>query len=293
MAEFPKRVFFQPGFMPEIQAELTSRGVAVQELKTQPILGRGPAQKELESLGLSENDMVMGIPWFVDTALRVMGIPVPSPPDYPECLTHLLHRKIWDSTLGQVEADLAAGKHKNIFIKPAEGAKGFSGLCVKGPVDDQLSGEWGLLNPEIYSLVAENGGRKMPVHCSEVLDMNSEYAVYVVDGVIRKICHYMCKKSSCRCKDGEPAARGEPVLSLDMAVVEDAVRLLTKSKETEKLTGYRVDFVLSRKPGEEDYQTTLCEVNDGYVSGRYDDFPPKDFTDMSISRFASLQSTRK
>ena len=48
-----------------------------------------------------------------------------------------------------------------------------------------LSGEWGMLNPEIFPLIADSGGRDAPVHCSEVLDMNSEYAVYVVDGAIR------------------------------------------------------------------------------------------------------------
>ena len=229
--------------------------------------------------------MVSAIPWYVDTALEVLGIPIPVPSDYPTCLSHLLGRKIWKSTLGQVEADLLDGKFQEIFIKPAEGAKGFSGMCVCGPFDEQISGEWGLLNPEIYPLVSSSGGRLMPVHCSETVDMNSEYAVYVVNDYIRHISHYMCKKSSCRCADGDRATKGDPVLHLNMDVVLDAVRRMSESKETESLKGYRADFVLARKSGEEEYQTTLCEVNDGYVSGRYDDFSPSDFADMSIARF--------
>ena len=144
-------------------------------------------RRELETLGLNETDLVCGIPWCVDIALRVMGIPVPEPPDYPTCLQHLLRRKIFLSTLGQVEADLAAGTYPRLFIKPALGAKGFSGTVVTGPEDGMLSGDFGLLNSEIYPLIADSGGREATVHCSEVLDMNSEYAVYVVDGTIRQV----------------------------------------------------------------------------------------------------------
>ena len=35
------------------------------------------------------------------------------------------------------------------------------------------------------------------------------------------------------------------------------------------------------------------EVNDGYVAGRYEDMPAKDFVDMLISRFGSLQRGAK
>ena len=91
---------------------------------------------------------------------------------------------------------------------------------------------------------------------------------------------------------GDRAAAGEPALYLDMAVVNDAIKVMNESEECRTLTGYRADFVLAKRDGEEEYATTLCEINDGYVSGRYDDFPPKDFADMTISRFAALQTTR-
>ena len=58
------------------------------------------------------------------------------------------------------------------------------------------------------------------------------------------------------------------------------------------LDGYRADFVLARQSGTAEYTTTLCEVNDGYVSGRYDDFAVADFTDMIVARFAGLQASR-
>lgn len=287
---FPQRAFFMPGFMTSMQEELRSRGVEVHELKTQPTEGPEAAKREMQAITdpLNETDLVAGIPWYVEVAMRIMGIPVPTPPDYPTCLQHLLRRKIWLSTLKAVEADLASGTYSRIFIKPSEGAKAFSGTVVHGPRDDMLSGDFGFMNPEIFA----GGGPDAPVLCSEVLEMNSEYAVYVVNGEIRGTSHYMCNRTTCRCQGGEKAAAGEPVVELDMALVEEAVRLVSESEETQKLTAYRADFVLSRRDAEAEYETTLCEINDGYVSGKYDDFGISDFTDMVVSRFAALQSTR-
>ena len=68
-----------------------------------------------------------------------------------------------------------------------------------------------------------------------------------------------------------------------------AVRLLSTSEETKALSaGYRADFAVVARvadtavgtadPTEQLFQTCLVEVNDGYVSGRYDGMPPKDFT---------------
>ena len=175
---FPARAFFQPHFMPDVQAELHARGVEVEELKTPADEPAVRIRAEMEQFGFTEADMVVGLPWYVELGLSVMGIPAPTPPDYPACLAHLVRRRIWQSTLGQVEADLgnAVGAFPAVFVKPAGkgGAKIFSGMVLSGPVDESLSGEFGLLNPEIYPLVAQAGGREAPVLCSEVLEMNSE-----------------------------------------------------------------------------------------------------------------------
>ena len=68
-----------------------------------------------------------------------------------------------------------------------------------------------------------------------------------------------------------------------------AVRLLSTSEQTKALSaGYRADFAVVARvadtavgtadPTEQLFQTCLVEVNDGYVSGRYEGMPPKDFT---------------
>lgn len=293
MSEVERRAIVQGGdFLPEVLEELKSRGIDVVMLQTNI---NNPAWKdavrgELETLDFCSTDLFVGLPSWVDLALTVRNIPVPTPPDYPDCLRSFLYRNVWESTLGDVYDDLRSEKYTLLFIKPAEGAKAFSGTVVQGPVDDMLQM---LLDTSIFPLC----GPDLPVHCSEVVEMNSEYAVYVVDGEIRKICHYMCKKSSCRCAEGDTAANGALPVLLDQDVVNDVVARLQNSPEGQLLTGYRADFALFKKPdttegdeSPESFQTGLVEVNDGYVSGRYDDVPVKDFTDMIISRFKSLQT---
>jgi hypothetical protein len=287
---FPARAFIQADFLPEVRDELLARGVPVVVLQTSVGDADWAAQlkRELALAKLSSTDLVVALPSLVDLALGELGIPVPEPPDYPSCLQHLLRRKVWRSTLKGVQTQLASGEApQSMFIKPAEGAKGFSGTLVKGPADDMLNM---LLDASIFpSLYPE-----MPVHCSEVVEMNSEYAVYVVDGVVRATCHYMCKQSTCRCSNGEKFLSGEAsAVELDASVVEQAVGLLSASEETRTLCGYRADFALVRTAGGEDgetFETGLVEVNDGYVSGRYEGMPAKDFTDMIVARFAALQS---
>lgn len=303
---FPRIAFFQPGgFLQDVQQEMKSRGIEIVILKTQPSDGHEAVRREMESLhNLDKKCLVAGLPWYVETAFDVLKIPVPNPPDYPNCLRHLLGRNVWTSTLGQVEHDLKSGNFPTIFVKPAKGAKGFNGTVLKGPVDGMLSGKYGWLNPEIFPNIKKSGGRHFPVYCSNVIEMNSEYAVYVVEGEIRSVCHYMCKASTCRCKAADLARTGvRKPIEMDMSVVHDAVRLLSMDEgDFKHVSGYRADFALVRsmvnkseegREEEEIWRTCLIEVNDGYVAGRYDGMKIKDYADMMISRFSKLQETSK
>ena len=89
-------------------------------------------------------------------------------------------------------------------------------MVLEGPGDQMLPM---LLDKSIFPMC----GPDLEVFCSEVVEMSTEHAVYVVDGQIRAVCHYSCKKSTCRCADGDRAHNGEPVFNLDMAVVRKAV----------------------------------------------------------------------
>lgn len=133
---------------------------------------------------------------------------MPEPPDYPECLKHLLHRKIWSSTLGEIEIYLlvpSEDKPEQIFIKPSHDTKAFSAIIE--PKDQMISA---LING--IPFVMDPLSADMPVHCSEVVEMISEYRVYVINGSIRSICHY----------------KG-PEGMLDVSVVEEAVKIFSAS----------------------------------------------------------------
>jgi hypothetical protein len=79
-----------------------------------------------QPLPLTRRDLVVGNFDWTRLTLKQLGLPVPEPPDYPDCLRHLLRRRVWRSTLGEVKAQLdvqpAAGRAP-VFIKPAASAK--------------------------------------------------------------------------------------------------------------------------------------------------------------------------
>jgi len=273
---FPERVLIQKGFLPEVYEEFERRSIPVVELvaPTDHVFYKSYLRDELTEKQLSNKDLIVAIPSGVEVGLQLLGIDITAP-DYPSCLQHLFHRAIWETTLGDA-VDIVSDGHR-FFIKPVEDAKSFNGFVAQGPVDAMLNI---LLDREIFPGLSSN----TKVWMSEVVDMSAgEYAVYVVDGVIRSVCHYMCKRSTCRCESGELDL---PTVELDMDVVQNAIEVLYENEP--RLTGYRADFALV-KDGDS-FATALVEVNDGYVAGRYDGISVADYTDMIVSRFRSLQA---
>ena len=197
-----RALIMREGSFNEVRKELQSRGFKIVMLRTSPgdVSWKSLLIRELRELHICKHDVVIANPMWVDVALKELRIPVPEPPDYPPCVSHMLRRKVWKSTLAQVRAALLSGQHKTLFIKPASGAKSFNGEVLHGPVDDVLECFLGPYYPHILP--------SQEVHCGEVVDMNSEYAVYLVDGFVRSICHYQCKRSTCRCCDAELAQKG-------------------------------------------------------------------------------------
>ena len=77
---------------------------------------------------LTTNDLVVGNFDWTRVAIKQLHLSLPTPPDYPECLSHLLHRKIWRSTLKEVKDYLDSMHEGSVFIKPAYDAKIFSAI---------------------------------------------------------------------------------------------------------------------------------------------------------------------
>lgn len=248
--------------------------------------GHGPLVAELESRGIevinrpfeefvhdpnnTRTDLVVGNHMWTRAALSHLGIAIPEPPDYPKCLEHLLHRRIWHSTLGEMATYVQSADHQT-FIKPSVEAKTFS--AVIEPQDQMLD----VFLNGVPGTTMRPHPPEFPVFCSEVVDMVTEYRVYVVNGEVRAVCHY---------------GGGPQDVEIDMGIVEDAIKTLADSDEGHDVCkGCGIDFAVLRKTGEdgeENLLTCLVEVNDGYSLGVYDGFGPQDEADLLIARWESL-----
>lgn len=164
--------------------ELISRCVQVRKVDSVPS-------------AVTRDDLCVGDFAFCKQALSKLGVAIPVACDYPECLSYLLYRRVWRSTLGEVGGLLLDGG-KAIFIKPAVDLKAFSGLIA--------TTDW------ISFLISEHSPQ-LPVLCSEVIKIAAEYRVYVVNAEIRACCCYMGEEK------------------LDKTVVDAAVTALFTSSE--------------------------------------------------------------
>eukprot|EP00756_Hemistasia_phaeocysticola_P020880 Hpha_TRINITY_DN15743_c1_g9::TRINITY_DN15743_c1_g9_i1::g.40100::m.40100 len=258
---FPKRAFIQQfeGKYVDTASILAARGVEVIPLSSEEMIRTPPK--------LERSDLVVGDFDWTNLALKQLGVKKPIPPDYPSCLSDLLHRKIWQSTLGAIAAEVKATPGFQVFIKPAEDTKVFSAIIEPKDqmIDTLISGIPGCIDalPE-----------STPVHCAELVTMVSEYRVYVVNGEIREVCRY----------------KGPDDDKLDLEVVRGAVKSLTESEEYSHLKGYGVDFAVIQKTPEAPPITALIEVNDGYSLGKYAPLSGQDYTDLLVARWGTLVS---
>ena len=74
--------------MPEIIMEFNDRDIPITILNTRtddPDWNQ-KLRKELRKMNLCATDVVVALPGWVEVALEELGIDVPEPPDYPDCL---------------------------------------------------------------------------------------------------------------------------------------------------------------------------------------------------------------
>jgi hypothetical protein len=261
----PARAFVQGhtgGRLPPESAlvveEMRRRGVPVAVLTSEEFLQQPPV--------LTRADFVVGDFSWTRAALRMLGVPMPAPPDYPACLRPLLHRRVWMSTLGEVHVQLLADPARQLFIKPAADIKAFAGLVA--------SVDW-------LPYLLEQHAPALPVVCSELVEMVAEYRAYVVLGELRAVCQYL----------------GPADAPLDMDIVKSAVSTLCASAEGEPLAGCGVDFAVMRIAGPDrdgalaTTVTGLVEVNDALSLGAYEGLSARDYTDMLLARWARLMAS--
>jgi hypothetical protein len=280
---FPVRAYIQrfddvPPDYQLVADELKTRGIPVVFKCTEDIVFAK------QPWSLTRDDLVVGNFDWTRLSLERLAITMPQPPDYPSCLNHLLHRRVWESTLGNVQSFLQLPENASteVFIKPAASAKVFAAIIEPRDqmIDTLISGI-----PDVMQGLPLS----TPVHCSELVDMVSEYRVYIVDGIIRSICQYR----------GTPPIAGSAI-TLDITIVNEAVQRLAESVEgRDVITGCGMDFAVmkEKKRNSNDnvdrYTTCLVEVNDGYSLGCYKGFSGKDYTDLLIARWSRLMGHTK
>lgn len=204
---------------------------------------------ERRQLPLSPRTLVVGEIPTVEAALRQLGVEPPGDDSYPEPLRPFLLRRVWPSSLGEVEQRYLDGDAEPVFVKPRERLKRFTGLVLDSP----------------SSLAAIGGAsRRTPVWCSELVHFLSEWRAYVIDGVVLDVLRYA----------------GDAQRPPDRGTLDEAVRAWTASGRAAR--GYGIDFGVL-----DDGRTALVELNDGYGLGSYG-FGADRYLDLCIARWEQL-----
>ena len=162
-------------------------GMRDRGIHTTPFYGFG----DIESItDLSVDVGIVGYVGDIHQALKVLGLPKPKTIDYPDCLNDWMHRKTWQSTLGEM-CDHYAEK---VFIKPATEEKLFTGFVWPNAC-------W----------KAASCSMDTEVLVSDAVDFKTEYRVFVKD----------CEILDCR------RYKGDWALALDRTRTLEAVEAMS------------------------------------------------------------------
>jgi hypothetical protein len=224
-----------------LRSEFERRGIPITLYTMKRILRR--------DLPISPQTFISGDMDAMHGAMRQLGIPVPEPNDYPQCLLSYLHRKIWKSTLKDIEQGFLTENISFMFVKPADRRKNFSGKVFSSYEDFWHLG---------------NICRRQEVWCAEVVKWRSEFRVYVIDNKIVSVDNYA----------------GDLNSKIDQTVVESALFAYRNSGEAP--AAYGIDFGVL-----ESGETALVEANDGYSLGAYT-IQAQPYTDLLIRRWEEL-----
>lgn len=201
-------------------------------------------------LDLDRTCLVAGEVDSISGALKQLEIDQPTTDSYPDSLKPFLHRRIWKSTVGNLQQGFFNGTMAPVFAKPHLREKRFTGRVFSEPGDFFFLG---------------GVSKREPVICAEVVEWISEFRVYVVNSEIRAIAHYV----------------GDAEAAPDRQILEQAVTLLDQAGQS--VAGYALDFgVLSSG------ETALVERNDGFALGAYEGLEAKDYADLVIARWTEL-----
>lgn len=245
---------------------------------------------------ITKNDFISGDIDVMFHAMKRLGINY-SYIDYPECLKPYLHRKIWESTLGEVRKRLFDDLGNEVelglnwFIKPKDKLKRFTGFVCE-TIDDLSK--------------CAGAGNQTKIWCSEPVRFTSEFRCYFINDEYQKdlfgeiyiprdmtvmdawINPYTC------CAIG---SFKKEINEEDLYKVKDFIReeLLCMRDERDIdrsdwvfYKGFPKAFVLDLgvlSTGE----VALIEMNDAFSIGKYDGIDDETYAKFLITRWEELK----
>ncbi|EQM48506.1 hypothetical protein D051_0693 [Vibrio parahaemolyticus VPCR-2010] len=199
---------------------------------------------------VGSEDVVVGNIPCIHRTLRSLGVEPVDIDDYPSCLRHLMCRQVEELTVSEAMYRIAVSGEQ-LFAKPKQ-AKLFTGQEFS-----PMSG---------MSILRGLDGDK-ELYVSPIVNWLCEFRVYVSQGKVLASCRY----------DDNP----DDDLSIDMSVVENAVKTLTNSGFFPN--GYSLDFGLL-----DTGETALIELNDGYSLGKYKGISDAEYFYLISNRWYQL-----
>jgi hypothetical protein len=130
-------------------------------------------QIQRRQIPLDRDSFICGDMDAMHGAMKMLGIEPPVVDDFPLALEPFFHRRVWRSSMAQLESRLESGEE--VFAKPAGRRKLFTGRVFASPGD-------------LYHLSGVS--RQEPLWCSEVVNWLAEYRVYVVQHQPLVVAHY-------------------------------------------------------------------------------------------------------
>ncbi len=224
----------------DVKEVLESRGINC-ELFTSKRLHRN-------QLKLNEHTLVVGNNPIIETVFKRIGFQQELN-SYPISLRAYLKRSIWETTIGQLISESYSKEISNIFIKPKQKAKLFTGFVIQS-------------NDDLHQL--NTISKNTELYCSSVVEWQSEYRVFVNKSKIVGMKNY----------------DGNPDIALDLEEIKRAIKEFEVSDE--RTDGYSLDFGLLSNG-----ETALIEWNDGYALGSYG-LDKEVYTDLILSRWNEI-----
>lgn len=226
---------------------------------------------------ITKNDFISGDIDVMFHAMKRLGIEY-SYNDYPECLKPYLHRKIWESTLGEVRKRLFDDLGNEVelglnwFIKPKDKLKRFTGFVCE-TIDDLSK--------------CAGAGNQTKIWCSEPVTFIDEYR-----------CYFLWDTSKVGIMDdfhGEYEIRiGNHKELVPTHTILETVRKIGYylTNPTNSFLGEKADFPdafaldFGTMPNG---QVALIEMNDAFSLGLYKGCPSNFYAKCLIARWNELK----